>query len=397
MNMTDMLLQMTLQSTWQLPQVSQSAGQTANSQSQTGTTFQDLLNQRREDLQTGQDEGGVKEPEAGETPAVQPSEDEDQEDEDQVDLQAVASEAAPMLLSDLVPVQENFVEQTGPAGGPAVQTVTLEAAAPDGQTAQMTVQAPVQTQQAVQPQTQVQEQPQQAVQAQETAVQPQNPQTQAQTAPAAVPQGQEPVVQTAQPQTGAQQDLPQDLTQSAAPQSETESLQDVTVEHFQTPLFREVESTPIRVGDGEAVDMTAPTQEVDRSLGDLLKNAVDQGEQRLEIKLSPANLGSVTAEFIRSPEGVLHVVLHAETEQTAKLLSDHASTLGIILQDSTRGEVRVQVAQPQENQSAWQHPDQEGGQQQQQRSQQQNTSRQEGESFLHQLRLGLVQMGPDAV
>lgn len=392
MNMTDMLLQMTLQSTWQLPQVSQSADQTANSQSQTGTTFQDLLNQRREDLQTGRDEGGVKEPEAGETPAVQPS-----EDEDQVDLQAAAGAAAPMLLSDLVPVQANFVEQTGPAGGPAVQTTVIEAVAPEVQAVQT---IPVQTQAETvlpQAQTQVQEQPQQAVQTTQAQPQTQAPAAQGEAAQAVQPQ----TVETAAPaesQNQTQQDLPQDLTQSAAPQSETESLQDVTVEHFQIPLFREVESTPIRVGDGEAVDMTAPTQEVDRSLGDLLKNAVDQGEQRLEIKLSPANLGSVTAEFIRSPEGVLHVVLHAETEQTAKLLSDHASTLGIILQDSTRGEVRVQVAQPQENQSAWQHPDQEGGQQQQQqRSQQQNTSRQEGESFLHQLRLGLVQMGPDAV
>lgn len=397
MNMTDMLLQMTLQSTWQMSQASQSANQTTtNTKDQQGTSFQDLLDQRREDVtqQTGKENTGVQD--NGTTQDTGAVEKPDQ-DPQNVNLEGVAAVAAPMLLNDLTPVQANFVEETGSAGSPVVQTVTMETAVPDVQAAtQMTVQAQAE---AVVPQTQVQTQ-QEVPQVQQTVQQPQMTATEAQAAVVSAPQGNETVVtQTADTQSGAQENLAQDMPQTAVSQSGNDELKDVTVESFQTPLFQNVESTPVRVGDGETVDMTAPAQEVDRSLGDMLKTALDQGDQRVEIKLSPANLGNVTAEFTRTPEGVLHVVLHAESEQTARLLSDHASSLGLILQDSTRGEVRVQVAQPQENQSAWQHPDQDGGQQQQQQShqQQRNTPRQEAETFLHQLRLGLVQRETDAV
>lgn len=386
MNMTDMLLQMTLQGAWQLPQVSQS-GQTSNSQSQQGSSFQDLLDQRREDVTQAGNEETAGKPEASQDPNAPAKPDQDQET---AALEAAAV-AAPLLLQNLIPVQETATVEAGAVEIPTIQAVTPETVLPTGQEGQT---IPVQTQaETVLPQASAQQAPQ-VVQTQDTQA---APVLQGEVAQAAQPQTVE-VAAPADSQNQAQQDLSQDLTQSAAPQSETEQFKDVTVESFQTPLFREVESTPVRVGDAETVDMTAPAKEVEKSLSDILKGAMDQGEQRLEIKLSPANLGNVTAEFVRSPEGVLHVVLHAESEQTAKLLTDHASSLGMMLQDSNRGEVRVQVAQPQENQSAWQHPDQEGGQQQQQQhSQQQNTPRQDAENFLHQLRLGLVQMGQDAV
>ena len=68
-----------------------------------------------------------------------------------------------------------------------------------------------------------------------------------------------------------------------------------------------------------------------------------------------------------------------------------------MLQDSSHSEVRVEVPQPQQEQTPWQQPDQNGGQQQQQQQRQQNAPRRETESFLHQLRLGLVQMETQAV
>ena len=136
---------------------------------------------------------------------------------------------------------------------------------------------------------------------------------------------------------------------------------------------------------------------MEQSLGKALNRGLDDGAQRLEIQLSPANLGTVTAEFIRSPEGALHVVLRAENPESAKLLGDHAGALGLLLQDGTRGEVRVEVPQPQQDQQPWQHPDQEGGRQQQQQQQQRHVPRQETESFLHQLRLGLVETGPEEI
>lgn len=393
MNMTEMLLQMTLQSTWQMSQAAQSAGQAANTQDQQGgTSFQDLLDQRREDVtQAGDKTADLKDPKEDQTVGTSEKTDKDPQN---ANLEVVAAAAAPMLYSNLTPVPANFVEETGSAESPVISVVTMEVpVVTDVQTVQ-TTQTPVEAGGEVLPQ--IQQDPQ-------TVQQPETTVSDAQTASVSVPQSGETVPQSADTQSGTQESLTQDMTQSmaqsAASQTENDELKDVTVESFQTPLFQNVEAAPVRVGDGEAVDMTAPAQEVDQSLGDVLKTALDQGEQHLEIKLSPANLGTVTAEFTRTPEGVLHVVLHAETEQTARLLSDHASSLGLILQDSTRGEVRIQVAQPQENQSAWQHPDQDGGQQQQQQShqQQRNTPRQEAETFLHQLRLGLVQRETDAV
>ena len=197
-------------------------------------------------------------------------------------------------------------------------------------------------------------------------------------------------------QNPAQENLTQDLTQPKTTQNSGQELEDVAVEHVQTPLFQKTEAVPVRVGDAE-VDMTAPSQQVEKSLTSVLKSALDQGDQRVEIKLSPANLGTVVAEFTRTPQGVLHVVLHAETEQTAKLLGDHASSLGLMLQDSNRGEVRVEVPQPQQGQQLWQQNEENSQRQQQQQQQRQNTPRQESESFLHQLRLGLVGMEARAV
>ena len=123
---------------------------------------------------------------------------------------------------------------------------------------------------------------------------------------------------------------------------------------------------PVKVGEKVEIDTTAPAADVDAKLSKALTQALDNGSQHVEITLSPANLGTVTAEFTRTPEGALHLVLRAENEHAAKLLSEHANTLGLMLQDSTRGEVRVEVPQPHQGQQPWQQPDQNGGQQQQQ-------------------------------
>ena len=163
-------------------------------------------------------------------------------------------------------------------------------------------------------------------------------------------------------------------------------------------MFQEVEHMPVKVGEKVEIDTTAPAADVDAKLSKALTQALDNGSQHVEITLSPANLGTVTAEFTRTPEGALHLVLRAENEHAAKLLSEHANTLGLMLQDSTRGEVRVEVPQPHQGQQPWQQPDQNGGQQQQQQQQQQRqVPKQEADSFLHQLRLGLLQSGPEAV
>lgn len=198
--------------------------------------------------------------------------------------------------------------------------------------------------------------------------------------------------------------------QSSAPQSEEESSsqdrptsengEDVRTNDYEVltsqsgtaerPLFRESVSMPQRVGDAPVLD--TQSGDMDAKLTKELTSALDAGAQRLELKLTPEHLGNVVVEMSRTPEGVLHVVLHTENEQAAKLLAEHADTLGMMLQSGQQGEVRIEVQRPAQGEQPWQQPDQNGGQSGQEGRQQQEQRRQpaDPERFLQQLRLGLI-------
>ena len=165
---------------------------------------------------------------------------------------------------------------------------------------------------------------------------------------------------------------------------------------WQAPLFRQTEQMPVKVGESVTVDTAAPPAQLEQSLGKALERGLENGEQHLEIRLSPEHLGTVTAAFDRTSEGTLHVVLRAENPEAAKLLEDHAGALGLLLQDGNHGQVRVEVPQPRQDQQSWQQQNQEGGRQQQQQ-QQRHAPQQDTEAFLHQLRLGLVDTGTEEI
>lgn len=376
MQVNDMVLQMALMNVLQQTQISAAPGQTTGSSSQK-TSFKDLLEQRRNDLAAGSDSQDVETTQPDRDQTAEQPQDGREPAANEAELTALA--AGQMLMANtVVPmdqvavVQPESFTQTAP-----VQALTAEGAILQADASQMPgVPAQSGTQPAQAVVTQV-------VSGEEQTVLPQ------QAVEAAAP---------ADGQADTTEDLAQQLTQSDPRQDKNQPTEQAVVESWHAPLFKDVEAAPVRVGDAE-VDMTAPAQDVENTLGTALKGAMEQGDQFLEIRLSPANLGNVVAEFTRSPEGALHVVLRAETEQAAKLLSSHASALSLMLQDSSHSEVRVEVPQPQQEQTPWQQPDQNGGQQQQQQQQQrqQNAPRREAESFLHQLRLGLVQMETQAV
>lgn len=384
MTMTDMLLQMTLQNSWQLPQISQPS-QAAGPQNKQGSRFQSLLEQRKEQLSQTQEQPSGSQPTA-EDAASPEAEEKPAPGQQEASPELLASAAAPMMLDiPVLPAQQAApLEGALPTAVPQIQAEASAVPALAGQLAQP------------QPSTQ---QPAQATQVQEVPSQPNAPDgkaaVQAPTPLAATAPQQEEAAAAPTFQSQAQDRPGQEFAQSQPSPTPGQELENAVVEHWQAPLFQDVEAAPVRVGDA-VVDMSAPAQEVETSLANVLKSAMDQGEQQLTIKLSPANLGTVVAEFTRTPQGVLHVVLHAETEQTAKLLGDHASSLGLLLQDSGRGQVRVEVPQPQQGQQLWQQNQENSHsqQQQQQQQQQQHAPRQETETFLHQLRLGLV--GRDA-
>lgn len=389
-NQTDLLFQM-------MAMASQAAQASLPSTGSTGETgksdFQSLLEDKRtENSQTAErpekgedpsrpEDGQTQKPEDGQT-AEQPEGQEPAAESWKLGLLAYAGQLsfAPEMAAEV------------PAEGQAVQPAVIVPegeAAPTAPVAELPVEQtaamPVQAEQAaVQTAAPVQAE---AAPAQSETAAAQAPET-AEPAPA------EPAVQEAPKaesgrNTQAQADTdgqPDGGAQTGEPQAEAQ------VESWQRPLFREVEHMPVKVGDNTTLDTTAP--EFDNRLANTLDTALADGAQRLELKLSPENLGNVVVEMTRSPDGALHIVLRAESEQAAKLLNDHSGSLGLLLQSSTQSEVRVEVPQPQQSeQQPWKQPDQNGGQQQGGDSQPQRQHREEQntDDFLSQLRLGLLE------
>ena len=231
--------------------------------------------------------------------------------------------------------------------------------------------------------------------AQQAAAQQQVPEQQAAVQQSPVQQAEtqaEPVeVQTVQAKPESQQAQAETFAQTAKDDSGEPDAQ-AAVTTAEQPFFQETENMPVKVGDGDTIDTQQP--DFDAKLTQNVEKALSQGEQRVEIRLNPENLGSVVVEMTRSQDGSLHVVLHTETESAARLLSEHSSTLGLMLQNNNQGEVRVEVRQPQQENQQWQHPDQDGGQNHGGQQREQQEHRQSTEDFLQQLRLGLFSLDP---
>lgn len=162
-------------------------------------------------------------------------------------------------------------------------------------------------------------------------------------------------------------------------------------------VFHEVDTTPVKVGESyRTLDTEEPHME--EKLADTVREAVEAGAERVEIQLSPANLGRITIEMTRSASGVLEVVLHAANTKAAGLLGQHLDGLHAALQSYSQESVHVEVQRTQENQEQhlFQHADPDGrgrqqGREEQRQHQQENEEHDSGD-FLQKLRLGLVSL-----
>ena len=203
----------------------------------------------------------------------------------------------------------------------------------------------------------------------------------------------QPARQEAEPQAAEKT-----ASRDGAPQAEVSSAQDESEEikgdapQPEQPLFRENQATPVKVGESyETVDTQKPDMEA--KLADTIRQAAQAGAERVEIKLTPVNLGALTIEMTKDASGALQVVLHASNSRAAGLLSQHLDGLHAALQSyGGDQEVHVEVQRGQESQEQhFQQADPDGRGQQQ--SRQQEEHRQEdhagGEDFLQKLRLGL--------
>lgn len=382
MYQTDILMQLVLQNAWQVPQPNRPQGQATPTDQSQGTKFQQLLEQRKDDLTKPAND------------RTQPEQVQKPEEETQADKQEDAQE---LLAAGLSAAVMGFaVSADSPDAGANTQVLAaigqVEGPVAEVQPAYLEGVNSGVTPNAAMP---LQAQPQEGQPA--SSQLPQEQQTDGlDAAQGTMPKAQQLATPTqAKEETGGEQEQSQPQSQASAAGNSSYA-EEVSVDSWQTPLFREADHTPVRVGD-PYVDMDASPRQVQNALGNVLKGAVESGDQTLEIHLTPVELGTVTVEFTRSAGGDLHIVLRAETEQTAKLLRDHAPALSLMLQDAGRGEVRIEVPQSRQDQSPWQQPDQQGGQPQQQQQQQQRAPRHETESFLQQLRLGLVEKEQQAV
>ena len=162
---------------------------------------------------------------------------------------------------------------------------------------------------------------------------------------------------------------------------------------LQQPLFREIESAPVKVGESYQLDTTSQEMTVD--LTKMIDDAAAQGVQKLEIQLTPEHLGKIVVELTQNTDGVLQVVLHAANAKSTGLLSQHLDSLNSALQNLGHNQVHVEVQRNQDSSSAQQHPFQQAdpdGRGQQQAQQQHKQSQSDSDDFLQQLRLGLFSL-----
>lgn len=156
------------------------------------------------------------------------------------------------------------------------------------------------------------------------------------------------------------------------------------------PVFRDIKAVPVKVGEVYQAEPTVENGVELKDLGDTLTQAIDRGENRLELQLQPAELGRIRVEMRWSDEGALHVILHAESTRTQNLLEKDMAGLQTLLGRETQQEVKVELPRQQEApRQSFDDGHQNGGQQHHQQEQRQS-SRHSGQDFLHQLRLGLI-------
>lgn len=170
---------------------------------------------------------------------------------------------------------------------------------------------------------------------------------------------------------------------------ETDDEPKAEVVDAEQPVFHEMESAPVKVGESyETVDTEKPDMEV--KLTDVIRAAAQNGAERVEIRLAPQNLGSLTIEMAKDANGALQVVLHASNAKAAGVLSQHLDGLQAALRTYNQEEVRIEVQHNEESQQHFRQADPDGrGQQQRQQQEQRREEHTGGDAFMQKLRLGL--------
>lgn len=214
-------------------------------------------------------------------------------------------------------------------------------------------------------------------------------------------------LQTAPEVTVPQKSMQQQGLQNASAQTEQQSTgesatgqkmvevdqpddQPVVVTQQEQPLFRDVETVPVKVGDATpTVDVDAPDME--KQLADTIQANLNKVGDKVQIQLQPENLGHITIELVQHG-GKIGLAIFADNAKTTSLLAQHAGNLGALLEDRTGQTVHVQVQQQEPEQQQYDGHNQQNRQQQEQQQSHPQQNKAEQDSFLGQLRLGLYQL-----
>lgn len=159
------------------------------------------------------------------------------------------------------------------------------------------------------------------------------------------------------------------------------------------PVFGQLEAAPVKVAAPEKpVNMQAP--DAAERLTERLTDAAENGLEQIQIRLAPEGLGEVNVTISRTENGALSIVLRAADPKAVNLLMQHTNDLQHNMANAVRGEVQIEVREPQNSQQQQLlNPDgqQNRGQREQQR-QHQERQKQEGDEFIQKLRLGLTDL-----
>lgn len=183
---------------------------------------------------------------------------------------------------------------------------------------------------------------------------------------------------------------PQEAVQSTpSPKEEDTEVKVTGHENVQT-VFRNLQAAPIKVGESFSADRTE-AEDVNDQLARQIVPAIEQGQTKVELQLTPETLGSVKVEITQSENGALHVAISAQNSEARNLLARNADSLQSLLAARSQAPVQVEVQRQEESQPQQQNYDgHNGAPSQQQQQQKQSEHAKSSEDFLHQLRLGLV-------
>lgn len=357
----------------------------ASSGKDSDSSFQDMMNQKQDVASSTQKEPSKQQSTNSEAtqeePVQQPGEAADTGASEVSD--EVRQLLAAMIFQQYVP-QENIEAQ--PVAVETVASVPMAEAAVQQASAQELVATVQTTPEAAVPQTEVAgatvQTAQQVVPGQEQSAEP--------TAVLQQDNVQPQVVQEAQTQQNPQQQSTgeENTAMDTAGAKKTEE-PSVSMAQQEQPLFGEVETVPVKVGETTPkINTEAPDME--KQLADTIEANLKNAGDKVEVQLEPENLGRITIEMVQH-EGKLGLVIYAESTKTTSLLAQHAGNLCALLEDRSGQIVQVQVQQ-QEQQPQPQYDGHNQQEQQQEQQQHPQQSKAEQDSFLGQLRLGLTQL-----